>query len=120
MGQSKPSASLQTTKSRGVVGTSDSHAAVEKDLDSLEKSADRNFQKFNNGKCKALHIGRNNLVHQNRLWVNWLKSSVAERGVGTKRVKGLEHPSYEERSIELELSIELTQSTTYCTNSSDK
>lgn len=41
MGQSKPSASLQMTKPRGVVDTSDSHAAIEKDLDSLEKSADR-------------------------------------------------------------------------------
>lgn len=41
MGQSKPSASLQTTKPREVVDTSDSHAAIEKDLDSLEKSADR-------------------------------------------------------------------------------
>lgn len=41
MGQSKPSASLQTTKPRGVVDTSDSHAAIEKYLDSLEKSADR-------------------------------------------------------------------------------
>ncbi|KAK4819056.1 hypothetical protein QYF61_025289 [Mycteria americana] len=96
------SKSADDTKS-GVADILDSHAAIQKDLDRLEKSADRNLLKFNNRKRKVLHIGRNNLMHQYRLGANWLESSLAERGAGTKIIKGLEHLSYEERLRELGL-----------------
>ncbi|GAB0179980.1 mitochondrial enolase superfamily member 1 [Grus japonensis] len=38
--------------------------------------------KFNKGKCRALHIGRNNPKHQYRLGVDLLGSSAAEKDLG--------------------------------------
>lgn len=37
------------------------------DFDRLEKWAERNPMKFNNGNWKALNLGRNNPIHQDRL-----------------------------------------------------
>lgn len=34
-------------------------------------------------KCEILHLGRNNSMHQNRLWANWLESSFAGKDVET-------------------------------------
>jgi len=42
-------------------------------------------------------------MHQYRLGVNWLESSLAERGIGTKMIKELEHLSYAERLRDLGL-----------------
>ncbi|GAB0204039.1 hypothetical protein GRJ2_002869500 [Grus japonensis] len=38
--------------------------------------------KFNKGKCRVLHPGRNNLMHQYRLGVDLLGSSTAEKDLG--------------------------------------
>jgi len=38
--------------------------------------------KFNKGKCRVLHLGRNNPMHQYRLGVDLLGSSSLERDVG--------------------------------------
>ncbi|GAB0183165.1 mitochondrial enolase superfamily member 1 [Grus japonensis] len=35
--------------------------------------------KFNKGKCRVLHLGKNNPKHQYRLWVDLLGSSTAEK-----------------------------------------
>ncbi|GAB0185870.1 hypothetical protein GRJ2_001052300 [Grus japonensis] len=43
---------------------------------------DRNLTKFNKGKCKVLHLGRNNPKHQYRLGVDLLGSSSAEKDLG--------------------------------------
>ncbi|GAB0180307.1 mitochondrial enolase superfamily member 1 [Grus japonensis] len=38
--------------------------------------------KFNKGKCRVLHLGRNNLMHQYRLVVDLLGNSTVEKDLG--------------------------------------
>ncbi|KAK4829403.1 hypothetical protein QYF61_003884 [Mycteria americana] len=52
------------------------------DLDRLEKWANGNLMEFNKGKCKVLHLGKNNPMHQYMLGASQLESSLAEEGLG--------------------------------------
>ncbi|GAB0189864.1 mitochondrial enolase superfamily member 1 [Grus japonensis] len=70
------------TKLGGVAHTLESWAAIQQDLDRLESWAERNLMKFNKGKCRVLHVGRNNPMHQYRLGVDLLGSSSAEKDLG--------------------------------------
>ncbi|GAB0183314.1 mitochondrial enolase superfamily member 1 [Grus japonensis] len=60
----------------GVADTPEDCAAIQRDLDRLENWAERNRMKFNKGKCRALHLERNN---QYRLGVDLLGSSSVEK-----------------------------------------
>ncbi|GAB0207394.1 mitochondrial enolase superfamily member 1 [Grus japonensis] len=70
------------TKLGGVANTPEGCAAIQRDLDRLESWVERNHMKFNKGKRRVLHLGRNNPKHQYRLGVDLLGSSSAEKDLG--------------------------------------
>ncbi|GAB0177506.1 mitochondrial enolase superfamily member 1 [Grus japonensis] len=70
------------TKLGGVADTPEGCTAIQRDLDRLETWAERNQMKFKKGKCRVLHLGRNNPKHQYRLGVDLLGSSSVEKDLG--------------------------------------
>ncbi|PKU34018.1 rna-directed dna polymerase from mobile element jockey-like [Limosa lapponica baueri] len=55
------------TKLGGVTDTPEGCAAIQQDLDRLESCVVRKQMKFNEVKCRVLHLGRNNPMHKYRL-----------------------------------------------------
>jgi len=70
------------TKLGGVANKPEGCPAVHRDLDRLESWVQRNLMKFNKGKCRVLHLGRNNPMHQYRLGADLLESGSVERVLG--------------------------------------
>jgi len=57
-------------------------AVIQRDLDRMESREERNLMKFNKAKCRVLHLGRNNPMHQYRLRADLLESSSVETDLG--------------------------------------
>ncbi|PKU39210.1 paired box protein pax-5 isoform x1 [Limosa lapponica baueri] len=51
------------TKWGGAADSPGGHATIQRGLHRLESWAERNLMKFNRGKCRVLHLGRNNPPH---------------------------------------------------------
>jgi len=79
------------TKLGGVADTPEVCAAIQQDLDRLDSSVERDLMKFNKGKCRVLHLGRNNPMHQYRLGADLLQSSSVERDPGTAGGRQVDH-----------------------------
>jgi len=69
---------VNNTKLGRLVDISNGCAALQRDLNTPEKRANRNLMRLSEGKCKVLQLGRSNPRHQHMLRANKLEDSSAE------------------------------------------
>ena len=61
-------------KLSGAVDALEGRDANQRDLGRLERWAQASLMKFNNAKCKVLHLGQGNSKHRCRLDREWLEN----------------------------------------------
>ncbi|PKU46845.1 rna-directed dna polymerase from mobile element jockey- hypothetical protein [Limosa lapponica baueri] len=70
------------TKLCGAVNALEGRDAIQKDLKRLERWARVNLVKFNQAKCRVLHLGHSNPKHKYRLGGEWIEKSPKENDFG--------------------------------------
>uniref|UniRef100_A0A493TVB5 Reverse transcriptase domain-containing protein n=1 Tax=Anas platyrhynchos platyrhynchos TaxID=8840 RepID=A0A493TVB5_ANAPP len=73
---------VDETKLGGVADTPEACAAIQRDLDRLERWTGRNQMRFNKSKCRVLHLGRNNPKYLYWLGDDLLERSSEEKDLG--------------------------------------
>ena len=71
----------QLLKLEEVTDTPGGCAAIQRDVDSLESWVERNMMRVSKSKCMALHLGRNNSIHEYRFEADLLERSSAEKNL---------------------------------------
>lgn len=72
----------QLLKLEEVTDTPGGCAAIQRDVDSLESWVERNLMRVSKSKCMALHLGRNNSIHEYRFEADLLERISAEKDPG--------------------------------------
>lgn len=67
----------------GLTNTPEGHAAIQRDLDLLEKWTEKNLMKVNRGYCKVLNLGRKTLGCQCMMGASHLGRNSAKKTSGT-------------------------------------
>lgn len=70
---------MDDTKLGAVAHSPESHAAIKRELNRLERWADKKLMEFSEEKCKVLQLGRNSFWHQYVLGAPSWKSALQKR-----------------------------------------